>query len=275
MVKIGLIIGILMITGCSSVVKTNDLLITNATKTPVNITAITSGKWFDSAVHKVEDISIKHDDGVTTRGLHLLTKNSKYIVIYFGGNSFRIQDAGIGLTRRFAQLGVDFLWMDYRGIGASDGTPSIENLKQDALSINEFAKKYGKKIILHGVSMGSLIAANITESDNNVHGLVLEAAIFDVQSLVKGMAPSWKTVEVDPELQGLSNEKYITNYQGPLFFIVGAKDTITPSISTQKLYDISPSNQKKLLVIDGASHVNSMTFDQTFTEYLAFLKSIN
>jgi hypothetical protein len=51
-------------------------------------------------------------------------------VVYFGGNSFRIQDAGIGLTRRFAQLGVDFVCMDYRGLGASDGIPSIETLKK-------------------------------------------------------------------------------------------------------------------------------------------------
>jgi len=167
------------------------------------------------------------------------------------------------------------LWMDYRGIGASDGIPSIESLKQDALTINKFAKQYDKEVVLHGVSMGSLIAANIAANDNSIHGLVLEAAIFDVESLVKGMAPSWKTVEVAPELKGLGNEKYIANYQGPLLFIVGAEDTITPSISTQRLYDISPSNKKNLLVIDGASHVNSMTFEQTFIEYLAFLKSIN
>lgn len=275
MVKIVLIVGALLITGCSSVVKTNDLLMINTKKTPVNITAISNGDWFEPAIHKVEDIAITHDDGITTRGLHLSVKDSKYVVIYFGGNSFRIQDAGIGLTRRFAQLGVDFVWMDYRGLGASDGIPSIDTLKKDAISTHNFVQQYDKKIILHGVSMGSLLAANIAASDNDIHALVLEAAISDVESLVKGMAPSWKTVEVDPELKGISNEEFIAKYEGPLLFIVGEDDSVTPSNNTRKLFHTSPSNQKSFIVVLNASHVNSMTFDQAFNEYSSFLKSLN
>jgi pimeloyl-ACP methyl ester carboxylesterase len=89
--------------------------------------------------------------------------------------------------------------------------------------------------------MGSLLTANIAASDNNIHALILEAAITDVESLVKGMAPPWKTVEVDPELKGISNEEYIAQYKGPLLFIVGEDDSVTPTISTRKLFDTSPS----------------------------------
>jgi esterase/lipase len=275
MVKIALIVALLLVAGCSSVIKTNDLLMTNAKKTPVDVTAISNGDWFEPSIHKIENFAITHDDGITTRGLHLLVKDSKYVVVYFGGNSFRIQDAGIGLTRRFAQLGVDFVWMDYRGLGASDGIPSIETLKKDAISTYNFIQQYDKKVILHGVSMGSLLAANIAASDNNIHALVLEAAITDVESLVKGMAPPWKTVEVDPELKGISNEEYIAQYEGPLLFIVGEDDSVTPAASTRKLFDTSPSIQKSFMVVSGASHVNSMTFDQAFNEYTSFIKSLN
>ena len=123
--------------------------------------------------------------------------------------------------------------------------------------------------------MGSLLAANIAASDNSIHALVLEAAITDVESLVKGMAPPWKTVEVDPELKGISNVEYIAQYEGPLLFIVGEDDSVTPITSTRKLFDTSPSIQKSFLVVFGASHVNSMTFDQAFNEYTSFLKSLN
>ena len=181
----------------------------------------------------------------------------------------------MGLSRRFTELGVDFLWVDYRGIGASEGTPSIENLKQDAIDTYKFAQSMNKKIILHGTSMGSFIASTLASEVSLDGGLVLEAAIVDVDSLINGMTPFWykpfNNVMLTSELSSLNNEEIITNYSGPLFLIVGDEDEITPISFTKILFAKSPSKRKTMEVVRGAMHVNSMTFDQTIKAYESFI----
>lgn len=264
-----------LITGCSTLVGTNELLVQDEIKTPVDIQRIKETSWFDRSKHSISTVSIKHKDNIQTNGLHLSVKDSDYVVVYFGGNSFRIQDAGMGLSRRFSELGVDFLWVDYRGIGASEGSPSIENLKQDAIDTYKFAQSLNKKIILHGTSMGSFIANTLASEVNLNGGLVLEAAIVDVDSLINGMTPFWykpfNNVVLTNELSSLSNEKIIANYSGPLFLIVGDEDEITPVSFTNILFSKSPSKRKTMKVVKGAMHVNSMTFDQTIEAYAKFI----
>ena len=120
------------LSGCASVLMPDSLLRTDGKVTPVELSQFTEAEWFNAETQNISHLNITQDDGHTSRGYYLEQNAAKYTVLYFGGNGFRIQDAGIGLARVFSKIGVNFVWIDYRGLGATGGTPSIDRIKKDS-----------------------------------------------------------------------------------------------------------------------------------------------
>ena len=59
-------------------------------------------------------------------------------------------------------LNTDIVWLDHRGTGSSEGIPNMKNLFSDGLETFDYVKANSdKKIIIHGMSLGSFIAGNI------------------------------------------------------------------------------------------------------------------
>ena len=268
--------------GCTSIVSSEDILIKQDQKTFLNIDKVQSQPWFNASRHRLQNISLKQDDNVITRGIHFSTTDSKYLVLYFGGNGFRTADAGGGLSRVFASIGTDFIWIDYRGIGASEGSPTISKLRNDAQKVLEYAQSYAnandKKLVLHGVSIGSFLAMELA-SKNELDVAVIEAPISNASEILENMVPWWSkwflTLKPSPEVATLSNTELIRKFENNLMIIVGENDKLTPVDMSEQLYKLTPSANKRLVIVKGAQHVDSMSFEQTADAYKEFLKSIS
>jgi fermentation-respiration switch protein FrsA (DUF1100 family) len=268
------------LSGCASVLMPDSLLRTDGKVTPVELSQFTEAEWFNAETQNISHLNITQDDGHTSRGFYLEQNAAKYTVLYFGGNGFRIQDAGIGLARVFSKIGVNFVWIDYRGLGATGGTPSIDRIKKDSQTIIDHLKTLHKPLIIHGISMGSLLASNIASDPKNaddISALVLESAILDLDSLINNMAPGWNPVEkqTDPQWSTYDSVPLVQKWAGPLLLLSSSDDDYTPVANAEKLYRVSSSKQKSIAVIEGASHVNAMTKEQTIEEYRSFLASLN
>ena len=53
-----------LMSGCSTLIGTNELLVQDETRTPVDIQRIKDASWFDQSKHSVSRVSIEHDDNM-------------------------------------------------------------------------------------------------------------------------------------------------------------------------------------------------------------------
>src|SRR3954449_865774 len=97
-------------------------------------------------------------DGTRLHAWHLA---GSPLLLYFGGNA---EDVAWNLKRVAQQApGAGWLLVDYRGYGASDGTPSEEALSDDAIEWFDYAKQKldAQSIVVFGRSLGSGVAVQL------------------------------------------------------------------------------------------------------------------
>jgi len=109
--------------------------------------------------------------GATLRGWIVNPDSSGPLVIYFGGNAEELSTA----VATFARLDATTALINYRGYGASDGSPSLGRLSDDAHAVVvAMHARWGadRPVILFGRSIGSGLAAQATRAAP-VDGVIL------------------------------------------------------------------------------------------------------
>jgi hypothetical protein len=147
------------------------------------------------------------------------------------------------------------LAVDYRGYGASAGTPSEKGIYRDAEAVIAHFTKHLRRdrvpTIYWGRSLGSVVAS-FAAAHQPPDALVLESAFPDARSLFTG----------NPLLLGLSflstyrfpTSRHLESYRGPLLVVHGDSDTLIPFAGGQKVFERSPSAQKTFLALAGTNH---------------------
>lgn len=205
-------------------------------------------------------------------GARVTRPDAEVELLYFGGNASRVDDYGAFLVRALAPLRANVTSFDYRGYGRSSGTPTIEAVKGDALAIYDFVRERAgpRPLLVHGVSLGSFIAAHIA-ANRPVDGLVLEATAPDVRSWATRQIPWYAKpfvrLKIAPALLEASNEQVVRRYTGPLLLLTGAEDPVTPPEFARQLYAASASPVKRLVIVPGASHGDALAFPTAVQEY--------
>ena len=112
-----------------------------------------TGVWRDPQGPHVRPLAIERDGTVLDRWI-VNSDDTGPLLVYYGGNAEELS----GLADVFARLDCTTLLMNYRGYGASEGSPSISELKDDATAVlNVLIRRYGsdRSVILFGRSLGS------------------------------------------------------------------------------------------------------------------------
>ena len=113
------------------------------------------------------------------------------MLIFFHGNAGNISHRLESLTR-FHDLGLSVLLFDYRGYGASEGTPSEEGTYQDAVAAWDYLTERravpSGQIILFGRSLGGAIAAWLA-ARRPARALILESTFISVPELAARLYP--------------------------------------------------------------------------------------
>ncbi|WP_414829352.1 alpha/beta hydrolase [Alteromonas sp. H39] len=270
----------LIITGCAIDVSPRSFVYQAKAKAPLDTTGLHAAANKDEISIGITTVEMTNAQGLTLTGVAVNYPEPVANIVFFGGNGMSISQAN-GYLHRLGQLPANILWIDYQGMGASDKAAQIEidNLKQDALQVFDYAKEVFPQdlpTIVHGLSMGSLIATFVA-TEREVSGLVLEGAINGVPDLVDNMIPIWSklftNVNLHPKLAEIDNGVLLEQYKGPLLLIVGEKDRTTPVKFTEQLYRLSPSDNKSMYIAPDADHGTTMKKPGTIKKYRDFVAS--
>jgi uncharacterized protein len=188
-------------------------------------------------------------------------------VLYFHGSRWNLTGQ-LYRIRQLHEFGFAVLAVDYRGFGKSDGgVPSEASVYEDARAAwRRFAALVpdARRRIIYGHSLGGAVAVDLAAWLDAGHegggeparGLVVESSFTTLADVAKSLSYSWLPV------QWILSQKFdslgkISQVRMPVLFVHGAADRFVPARFSQALYDASRA-RKRLLLVDGASHNNSM-----------------
>lgn len=184
-------------------------------------------------------------------------------VLYLHGARWNLT----GHVRRMEQLrqmGYAVFAIDYRGFGKSDGDlPSEQMAYEDARTAWAWLAKQqpdpSRRLIL-GHSLGGAIAINLAAGmaggPPQARGLIVESSFTTLADAAHAITFNW--VPTDTLLtQKFDSLDKIKSVDMPVLVVHGTSDRLLPSRFSQTLYQAARA-PKKLLLIENASHNNSM-----------------
>ena len=217
--------------------------------------------------------SIPVADTVSVNAWHLTQSPAEATVLFFGGNGFYLVQSR-GYLRALTRPPVNALLWDYRGYGRSDGSPSAEALRNDALAVYDSLvaqpNVQSDRLLVWGHSLGSFMATHVAV-EREVGGGVLENPATNVDDW-KGHLFPWYVrlflgVEIDPALQQDDNLERVRQLEVPLLVIGGSEDPVTDPEMARRLHAEAGSEQRRLVVVEGGAHNGLYDEPEVMTAY--------
>jgi fermentation-respiration switch protein FrsA (DUF1100 family) len=146
--------------------------------------------------------------------------------------------------------GFQVMMFDYSGFGFSEGEPTVENARIDALAAVDYALSRedvkGTKLVLYGQSFGGHLSAIVaTERQDKIDALVMEGAYSSPKDIAANRVPVLGRIFVK---QKYAAKKIIKDFHKPVLIIHSSEDKEIPFFMGQKLFD-SANNPKTFLKI--------------------------
>jgi len=218
----------------------------------------------------LQELKFTRPDGTLAYGVAFTKKEHNKALLYYGGSQWVVNSPGaFEKMAVFVSLGFDVYMFDHRGYGFSTGNPNVDNLREDAVLTYDYVTNLvNKPLVVHGHSLGGFEAAHVA-SQRHVDTLVLEATATKVTDWVEAARSSFPfnllQITVGPNLQRVDNIEALKQHNGKLVVIVGDEDTFTPLSLSQKLYELAPTQKKRMLVVAGGEHSN-LELQSSFNE---------
>ena len=180
-------------------------------------------------------------------------------VLFFHGNGEIAEDYD-DLGPLFARCGINFLVADYRGYGASTGSPTSSALLADSHAILRFVtgwlsdRDHTGPLIVMGRSLGSAPALELAgHHPEAIAGLILESAFAHTGPLLRRLGVNLAAFRFE-ESQGFRQLDKMQTFVKPTLIIHAEYDRLIPLADGHALYAASPARDKQLLKIPGADH---------------------
>lgn len=211
----------------------------------------------DEYFNDEKNFHVEVDKNTKIGGSFFQAKKTDPFILYFHGNGETVGDYN-DLGSVFVENNINFMPVDYRGYGFSNGEPSIDNMIKDCEKLADFAYKFkikngfSGKFAVMGRSLGSASAIHLGHTKNYIDAMIIESGFSDFKRLLKtigGYNDNLKNYE-DP----LKNLYKIKNFLKPLLIIHGEKDEIISFSQGKALYEEASSHNKKLIKIKNAGH---------------------
>jgi len=213
-----------------------------------------------------EEVWLNSSDGVKINGLFFDSeqKENKKVVLYLHGNSDNLQ-RWAAYHRDFTRRGYDFLAIDYRGYGKSEGHPDEEGLYKDAMAAYRYLlKSYAPdQIYLFGRSLGTGVAAYLA-SEKEAAMLLLETPYYSMKDIFKRQAPFLYLPF--PLRSEFPLHRYVEKMEEPVYIFHGTADEIVPYSSAAAIKP-TLSSENNFLTIPGGRHRGLSDYG-AYQEYL-------
>jgi alpha-beta hydrolase superfamily lysophospholipase len=208
------------------------------------------------------DLSVGVTDGVSISCRFYMGQHEWPWVLFFHGNGEVVSDYD-EISPFYHQRKVNLVVADYRGYGASTGTPTLTDLVQDAHVLfkkvkGELSRKSLQKALwVMGRSLGSLSALELAyHYQKEMQGLIIESGFPSVVRILSHLgitSPVTGLEKIDQE--SLERIKKILL---PTLIIHGEQDSLVPLQNAQEIYQHLGTKEKKLLIIPSATHNDIM-----------------
>ena len=204
-------------------------------------------------------------------------------VLFLHGNAENISTHFRSIAWMPAE-GFNVLALDYRGYGASEGTPSLAGaqLDIDAAMRSLLAHKGvdPDRIVIFGQSLGGALAIHYAAHSAyraNVRAVVIDSAFYDYRQIVKEKLAasivtwpfqwlSWLTIDDDYS----PADSVAALSPLPLLLIQGDQDEVVPLHHSQQLFERA-GEPKERWVVPGAGHTQSLNVEAVRKELVEFL----
>ena len=189
---------------------------------------------------------ITHED---TR-MYIKDNGSKVMVLYHG-NAGNACDRSY-ITKTFESMGYSYILVEYRGYGGDGKNPSHAGVKRNVKDVTDYleTKKYSEVLVV-GESIGSgpaLLHTSIMAPSS----LILINPFRNLPALAKSVIwyyPFSFLIKND-----FKNDSLIAEFKGNLLIVSSAKDEIIPPSHGERLFALSPSQNKQYVPVKNATH---------------------
>jgi fermentation-respiration switch protein FrsA (DUF1100 family) len=200
------------------------------------------------------DLRFPTTDGETLHGWWLEHDAPRAQVIFFHGNGGNLS-LWLDVIADLRKRGISVFAVDYRGYGASTGSPSEKGLYRDAdAALAIFAgrlRKPGVPVVYWGRSIGSPVAA-YAATRQPPDALVLESPMPDVRSLLRTNPVMWVLSFLSS--YRFPTARYVRQLDTRLLVIHGDSDSIVPYAAGKRVFDAAGTTFKTFVTIPGADH---------------------
>ena len=210
-------------------------------------------------VHSGVDLLIPVEDDIRIGARFHIKDKTCPNILFFHGNGEIVADYD-DLGPIYNQVGINFLPVDYRGYGRSNGEPSVSTMMEDCHTVFAFVCQWLQEnqhigpLIVMGRSLGSAPALELAKKcQTQVQALIIESGFALA-------GPLLKLLGIHPEAIGFCEEKGFRNIdkiqhiEKPTLIIHAEYDHIIPFSDGQALFQASPAADKQLIQIDAANH---------------------
>jgi pimeloyl-ACP methyl ester carboxylesterase len=213
----------------------------------------------------IESLFVDAADGTRLHAWHVRGAPGSSVVMYFGGNAEEVSWMLDDAARRSPE--VSWLLVDYRGYGASGGSPSEKALVGDALGWYDKISPQYKTIYAFGRSLGSAVAVQLA-AQRPIAGVIVVAP-FD--SLVEVGKHYYPFLPVNWMLRHrFDSVSLAPKIAAPLLCVVATRDEIIPAVHSKRLFD-AWGGPKRWIGLEGAGHNSTDNHANYWSSIVAFL----
>ena len=208
------------------------------------------------------DLMTPVDEGVEVAARFYTKGVNQPVILYFHGNGEVIYDYD-DIAPLYNNLGINLILADYRGYGASGGTPSFTDVCKDAKTLlksvkNELAGRgYLGGLWVMGRSLGSVSALELAaRHPDQIKGLIIESGFANVLNVMR----QWGVIPKELSLPQFDRGRLdmIKSITVPTLLLHGDQDEIVPYREAVDMLENLGSLDKKLITIPHAGHNDIM-----------------
>jgi uncharacterized protein len=218
--------------------------------------------YFPTRAHEVtpaelglayEELALRSEDGVRLHGWFLPVKGSRLSVLVCHGNGGNVSHRLDRALLMQSRLNVSVLLFDYRGYGASEGSPDEAGTYRDARAAWRWLveREHGPgRVVLFGESLGSAVALQLA-LEKDARALVLESPFASIPEMARAVypfLPLWPFVRTRYD-----NVGKVAALRMPLLVLHGDRDEVVPFAQGRRVFERAPE-PKRFFAIPGAGH---------------------
>jgi uncharacterized protein len=163
----------------------------------------------------------------------------------------------------YAKNNLNLVVTDYRGYGASSGSPTLTNLVHDTpilfKAIREELSRKGLRedVWLMGRSLGSISALELAyQYPNQIRGLIVESGFPSITQLILHLGLPAGAIDLFTVYEECI--AMIRKVTTPILIIHGEYDILVPLREAEDLHKNIGATDKELIIIPGADHNDIM-----------------